>query len=457
MRIAQLLIAVFIFCGLANKSFSQDISLSASFSNDSIIIGQPTELIIMAEFPDDIVVKPAFFEDTVTEKIEILKTFEIEKSSNSFLEKYLVTSFDTGYHHVPGIKLLTIAAEDTSHHFTNDFGFYVYPYVIIDTIPVDTIYAEHSGFAVFGKNGFIDEINQTIPDSVRRNISVDSLNLLRESIAQQYLNLFSSQLMQHTGITDNDAVIRIANAKQRDLFIIDKDGINNTHIVPGSFDTVFISDMQQVTRGVPLFTVYRIKDIEEHLFTTPLNLSELWFLFVRFIKKYWWVLLILLAAAIVTIYYFKYYIKGEVPSFIKIKPEAPPHIIALKKLEEIKKEKIWSKGYFKEYHVNLTNVVREYLDKRFGVNAMEMTSSEIIDALEKHVDEAELGKLKQIFLLADAVKFAKAVPVQNENDLSLSNAFSFVKETKEVEEPESNNAKIIEAEIEVPQKNRDEK
>ena len=70
----------------------------------------------------------------------------------------------------------------------------------------------------------------------------------------------------------------------------------------------------------------------------------------------------------------------------------------------------------------------------FGVNAMELTSTEILDLL-RGVPEVKsvYDKLQQILQLADFVKFAKIHPLPNENDLSLVNAYLFVNATKPVE------------------------
>ena len=127
-------------------------------------------------------------------------------------------------------------------------------------------------------------------------------------------------------------------------------------------------------------------------------------------------------------------------------------MIALKKLELIQKEKIWAKGEIKEYHFQITDVIREYIEKRFGVFAIEMTTNEILESFDNIdlISEQDYFKLKQILELADNVKFAKYKALQNENDLSLKNSFEFVENTKEIIEE---NSKITQTEavIEIEQ------
>lgn len=115
-------------------------------------------------------------------------------------------------------------------------------------------------------------------------------------------------------------------------------------------------------------------------------------------------------------------------------PKLPPYEQAIKELDELKGQKLWQQGLNKEYYTSLTETLRRYIDERFGVNAMELTSTEILNLL-RGVPEVKsvYDKLQQILQLADFVKFAKIHPLPNENDLSLVNAYLFVNATKPVE------------------------
>lgn len=112
-------------------------------------------------------------------------------------------------------------------------------------------------------------------------------------------------------------------------------------------------------------------------------------------------------------------------------PKLPPHQQALKEINRIKKEEPWKDNREKEYYTRLTETLRFYIRERFGFNAMEMTSSEIIDKLSAEADTKEkLTELKSLFQTADLVKFAKWKPEMNDNDYNLLCAIEFVNETK---------------------------
>ena len=118
---------------------------------------------------------------------------------------------------------------------------------------------------------------------------------------------------------------------------------------------------------------------------------------------------------------------------VKVEPKLPPHQMAMKEIERIKGEKVWQKGQPKEYYTELTDTLRTYIKERFGFNALEMTSSEIIEKLLEMQDKEAITDLRSLFETADLVKFAKHNPLMNENDANLINAIEFINETKEKE------------------------
>lgn len=120
---------------------------------------------------------------------------------------------------------------------------------------------------------------------------------------------------------------------------------------------------------------------------------------------------------------------------IKVEPKIPPHEQAIKEIERIKSEKIWQKGLSKEYYTQLTETLRNYIQGRFGFNAMEMTTDEIIKHLTDVNDDDAISELKMLLQTADLVKFAKFMPMMNENDINLLNAVRFINGTKISEAP----------------------
>jgi len=118
--------------------------------------------------------------------------------------------------------------------------------------------------------------------------------------------------------------------------------------------------------------------------------------------------------------------------FFKPPQVLPAHVRALSELDKLKTEKIWQQGREKDFYSKLTDVLRTYIYEREGINAMEMTSGEILNEIRKTTDiESTYDNLKQILSTADLVKFAKYKPYPDENDLSLVNAYFFVNQTRE--------------------------
>ena len=148
------------------------------------------------------------------------------------------------------------------------------------------------------------------------------------------------------------------------------------------------------------------------------------------------ILLVLLLAALAWYIWKRMRERKSLIPFKKEEPKLPPHEQAIKELDEIKQQKLWQQGRSKEYYTLITETLRRYMVDRFGINAMEMTSDEIL-ALIKQTTEAQsvYDNLRQILSLADFVKFAKMNPLPDENDLSLMNAYLFVNQTKVVELP----------------------
>jgi len=112
----------------------------------------------------------------------------------------------------------------------------------------------------------------------------------------------------------------------------------------------------------------------------------------------------------------------------------PAEEVALEKLDGIKEEKIWQAGQVKEYHTQLTDVIREYISRRFGVSSTEQTSDETLRAMKPLLAEQKdiYEHLRKMLTLADLVKFAKWTATPDENEQSLRNAYEFVRETTPV-------------------------
>lgn len=115
---------------------------------------------------------------------------------------------------------------------------------------------------------------------------------------------------------------------------------------------------------------------------------------------------------------------------IRIVKKILPHQRAMKAIEQMKAEHMTASEDQKEYYTRLTDTLRQYINERFGFNAMEMTTPEIIYNLQQTGDQTMIGELKELFETADLVKFAKYSTLMGENDLNLVNAINFIDQTK---------------------------
>lgn len=114
---------------------------------------------------------------------------------------------------------------------------------------------------------------------------------------------------------------------------------------------------------------------------------------------------------------------------IKIVKRVPAHLTAITKIEKLKAANVFHSENQKEYYTELTSILRQYIAERFGFDAMEMTSSQIIERLRNEGNGA-VEEVINLFRTADLVKFAKHTVLINENDQNLLNALSFVNDTK---------------------------
>ena len=122
----------------------------------------------------------------------------------------------------------------------------------------------------------------------------------------------------------------------------------------------------------------------------------------------------------------------------RLKTTIPPYEAAIEALETLRMKKLWQSGRIKEYYSELTDIVREYIELRYPVRALEMTTSEINAALRQtEVTATAREKLNQVLILADLVKFAKEQPMPVENEQSLNLCTEFVMETKPRKEEET--------------------
>jgi hypothetical protein len=179
-----------------------------------------------------------------------------------------------------------------------------------------------------------------------------------------------------------------------------------------------------------------VDTVHPNQFYPPKTVQENPFLWSEWSFAFWLSFLLLIICG--AMLYLRNRLKKNKPIIARIRiiKRVPAHEKALKEINDIKQHHSTSNQETqKEYYTHLTNALREYIVNRFGFNAMEMTSTEIIENLRASGDQKMIDELRMLFSTADLVKFAKYEIPMNENDANLVNAINFIDQTKTNELP----------------------
>jgi hypothetical protein len=148
------------------------------------------------------------------------------------------------------------------------------------------------------------------------------------------------------------------------------------------------------------------------------------------LRPRWFVILVvfLLLAGIVLALIFIHRRKREKVTAI---PAVPPHEIAMKELEELLKQELIAKGLVKLFYQRISDIVRHYIENRFGIHAPERTTEEFMDELRNsEILHQQYRPLLEKFLThCDMVKFAEYQPSGNEIQATVESARNFIQQT----------------------------
>ena len=149
-----------------------------------------------------------------------------------------------------------------------------------------------------------------------------------------------------------------------------------------------------------------------------------------------WLSLLMLVLLVAVVYlYVRLRDNKPIISRIRFIKHLPPHQKAMMEIGRIKAEGFDTEGEQKEYYTRLTDALRTYLEERFGIQAMEMTSGEIIQRLQQEEDLAKIEELRQLLETADLVKFAKHSALLGERDRNMESVITFIQTTKRDDAP----------------------
>ena len=191
----------------------------------------------------------------------------------------------------------------------------------------------------------------------------------------------------------------------------------------GVVDTLVFDPIRLEVKTMPVDTAtFQPHDIKGQI-RYPVTMAEIlpWFLLSL-------VVALLVAGAVYLIIKYK---RKHDPMYIK---SDPAHIVALRKLDQYRGNKMWAADKQKAFYSGVTDALREYISSRYGISAMEMTTAEIFKDMKSTDAPEELQKeMKELFERADFVKFAKYIASEEDNASVLPVAVRFVTETYQTE------------------------
>jgi hypothetical protein len=189
------------------------------------------------------------------------------------------------------------------------------------------------------------------------------------------------------------------------------------------------ADLLEV-KSVPLDAEADIKDIK-NIMEVPFSLWD-WIL----VHRYWFLggLALILLGFVAFILIKR--LKKEKPEAEVFVPKEEADVVAIRQLNNLEKAELWQKGEVNRYYTELSHILREYLENRFQLSALEKTTDEIESLLKYHkeVEARHSEQFIELMQLCDMAKFAKQEPLASENKEAIQFAYKFINETKIVEQ-----------------------
>lgn len=220
----------------------------------------------------------------------------------------------------------------------------------------------------------------------------------------------------------------------------------------GKVDTLFFDPLEIDVKTIQLDSATFQPHPMKGMIQTPFNwdefvftVNELWTAFLELLPNLLigkWVIILIIVGICIWLIYKRKNAADAVQSYAA---GEPAHIVALRKLDAFRSNALWVPEKQKDFYSGVTDTLREYISRRYGVGAMEMTTAELFAAADSvegfPVDQLE--ELKDLFQTADYVKFAKFVASDEESASAVPKAVRFVTMTYQ-SELEKQQAKVVE-------------
>lgn len=175
---------------------------------------------------------------------------------------------------------------------------------------------------------------------------------------------------------------------------------------------------------VQVDTTEPMKDIHP-IIDEPIKFAEVWPLIL--------IILLIIAAIVLAYFWWKKRNKKQIQTRKPQpeKPKAPAHILAFAELDDLEKRQLWQNNQVKKYYIELTEILRRYIERRYGMMALEMTSDEILSKIWNYsVKEENVKILEEVLTIGDLTKFAKHTPSAEDNEKCMDYARQYINKTK---------------------------
>ncbi len=145
-----------------------------------------------------------------------------------------------------------------------------------------------------------------------------------------------------------------------------------------------------------------------------------------------WLLVLLTAILLIcTLYWWKKHIqKTDVLLLSQVEDKRPSHVIALTKIDALLQSGLWENRQYKVFYITLVEILREYLQRRFGLDVSAETSAELLSHIKTSQELSPfMAPLRELLTASDLIKFAKAIPNEAQRNGHILILRTFVKQT----------------------------
>lgn len=194
-------------------------------------------------------------------------------------------------------------------------------------------------------------------------------------------------------------------------------------VLPGGGGTPYVlrtDSIPMLVQTVPVDTTKPFRPIKDIIAVKTSWLDYLWLIIGC---------LLFLGLAIFVVLYFRKHKAVKAP----VQPAAPAETLqekALKMLAALEREELWQKGQVKEHYIRLTEIVRGYIEARFGTPALELTTDDLMEKARTSRDLIPVAdRLHTVLYTADLAKFARAEPLPAEHLAAMTAAKELITAT----------------------------